>query len=499
MRAIIVDNRWAYFDGITPEVETLLYNHFAVKHDRIRYIDTNAGWDGWYRKYDLRKQRIARTFLVEVIELCAKHGIQVDVIDKRLPSHKPKAELISREMLKGITLEDHQLRAVIASVQNEFGIFKFPTGAGKTEIMAAIVKAYDCPAVIIADVRVVIEQIFERLEARDVSDGVGLFYGGKTPSGQPVIVGSIQSLNSPPLELMKKKPDEYNIKLKRSRLFQAIVSKCDLLIVDEVDKASSSQYKPLINKYFTGRYRFGMSATPFDDDKPINNLIVKEYFGNVIAEAPRDEMQAIGRIIPIKYIAIAFGEDGSTKDKTAYDIAEREIVVENPAFHQRVAKIVSSFPDDGTLVIVDTNNVEELGMALELTIPNSKFIYGKTSKSVRRKYIKDFEERKIKCLIGGKILKRGLDLKGGVENLVICGGGKLRSNFDQIVGRAVRNNKRGWARVFSFFYLNNHYLYAHSRKQLKAIVDMGYDSKVIFKNGIVDGPAFVKSRFRKPK
>jgi superfamily II DNA or RNA helicase len=500
VRAIIVDNRWVVFDGITPEIEDLFYNHFAAKHARARFIDTNAGWDGVYRRYNMKKQSIARTFLPEVVKLCAERDVPLDIIDKRLPSRfPPHIDRIKRDMLSGIRLEDHQMKAIYYASQNELGILQFPTGAGKTEIMAGIVKIYDCPTVIIADVRVVIEQIFERLEARNVSEGVGIFYGGKTPNGQPVVVGSIQSLNSPPLELLKKKPDEFEIKNRRSKLFQAIVSKCELLIVDEADRSASDQYKPLINKYFNGRYRYGLSATPFDVDKPVANLFVRNNFGEIIAQAPRSEMQAIGRIIPIKYLTIVFGEDGNVKEKSAYDIAERELIVENQAFHARVAKVVASFPDDGTLIIVDTNNVEELGMALELAIPNSKFIYGKTSKSVRKRYIKEFEERKLKCLIGGKILKRGLDLKGGVENLIICGGGKLRSNFDQIVGRAVRNNERGWARVFSFFYLNNHYLYAHSRKQLKAIVDMGYDSKVVFKNTIIDGADFVKSKFRRPR
>ena len=73
------------------------------------------------------------------------------------------------------------------------------------------------------------------------------------------------------------------------------------------------------------------------------------------------------------------------------------------------------------------------------------------------------------------------------------------SNFDQKIGRAVRLNSRGWARVFNFYFRTNKYLYEHSRKQLKALVDMGYDSKVVFKHATVDGAKFVKSRFRRPK
>jgi superfamily II DNA or RNA helicase len=127
------------------------------------------------------------------------------------------------------------------------------------------------------------------------------------------------------------------------------------------------------------------------------------------------------------------------------------------------------------------------------------FIYGKTPKTTRRKYLKLFEERKLQCLIGGKILKRGLDIKGGVDNLIICGGGRLWSDYEQKIGRALRVNEKGWARVFGFLFLNNYYLYRHGRSQLKAVVDMKYPTSVIFNDVTVDGEQFVRSRFRKPK
>jgi len=213
----------------------------------------------------------------------------------------------------------------------------------------------------------------------------------------------------------------------------------------------------------------------------------------------REEVEAVGRIIPVKVFMIGVGEDGDKKDGRAFDIAVCEEIITNDSFHQLVVSIQKSFPKDGTLILIDTSPIEPLGMHLEEIIPNSKFIFGKSSKKERRKYIELFEERKLSCLIGSKILKRGLDLMGGVENLIIIGGGKQWSDFEQKVGRALRKNKRGWARVFGFFFLNNKYLYKHSRENLKAIVDMGYETKVIIGGVEIDGEKFVKSRFRPPK
>src|SRR5258708_1195823 len=71
------------------------------------------------------------------------------------------------------------------------------TGSGKTEVLAGLIKALPCTTVILAEQRIIIEQIKERLELRDVVSDVGLFYAGETPTGQLVIVGSVQSVALP--------------------------------------------------------------------------------------------------------------------------------------------------------------------------------------------------------------------------------------------------------------------------------------------------------------
>ncbi len=503
MKAVIADNEWVYLDGGVPShLEAALLKRLSAKSKHAQYIDVyQQTWDGVYRKYYKDSQKFARTLLADVVEVCKEEGVPLQIDDRRPPVIPLDASLISKDMLPGITLEDYQVRTLEAVCKSEVGIIKSPTGSGKTELMAAIAKIYGKTTVIIADIRVVIEQIRERLNLRQIAGdgGVGLFYGGATPTGQKVIVGSIQSLVTPPVSLKRRQPKMYAARLKRAKMFQEIVKRAGLLMVDECDKAVSKPYRQMFKFYFRGRFKFGFSATPFDPDKPVENLILKEHMGPLLAEIGRSEVQETGRIIPIKFYMIAFGEDGNREDARTYDIAEREIVIDNSKFHDRVAQIVSAFPKDGTLILIDTSNIEDLGYKLQEKIPGSRFIYGETSKTQRNEAIEAFERRELKCLIGGRILKRGLDLQGGAENLIIIGGGKLYSNFDQKIGRAVRRNARGWARVFSFYFLNNKYLYLHSRKQLKALVGMGYYSEVVFKDVRTTGEALVRSRFRKPK
>lgn len=392
------------------------------------------------------------------------------------------------------------------------------------------------------------------------NNDIGLFCYGNTPDNNLVIVGSIQSLSSPSrpkkesirismkqlmrvvtelatkrderiyhifprdlanalcdnpdgamqlkgkyLQLLydycfdqewKRRLQWYKTRLEKASQVQALVKKCDLLLVDEADLSTSAMYRPLFTRWFNGRRRYGFSGTPFDSAKPVQNLLLKENLGVVICEASREEVQARGRIIPIKFFMLAIGENGDRHDSRTYDVALKEELVENQEFHETIAGIVNSFPKDGTLILVDTSPIEPLGLALEQLIPNSKFIFGNTPKKERREYIELFENRKLCCLIGSKILKRGLDLKGGVENLILVGGGAKWSDFNQKIGRAVRVNQRGWARVFGFFFLNNKYLYKHSRENLKALVSLGYKATVIVGGQEIDGEKFIRSKFR---
>lgn len=301
------------------------------------------------------------------------------------------------------------------------------------------------------------------------------------------------------LEFNKRKK-WYKTRLKKAKAIQKLIKgRCDLMLVDEADLATTQQYARLFKFHFNGRRRYGFSGTPFDKDKPVQNLLLREHLGSVIAEAKREEVEEAGRIVPISFYMVVVGRDGDRQDGRAYDIALKEEMVENEAFHRLVAKVAMNYPDEGTLILVDTQPIGPIGEGLEKLIPDSKFIYGKTRPKKRNEVLGQFERRELKCLIGSKILKRGLDLEGGAENLIIVSSGSKWSDFEQKLGRALRLNKRGKARVFGFFFLNNKYLYKHSRENLKAAVSLGYSAKVLIGGTAIDGKKFIKSRFRIPR
>src|SRR5690606_19501976 len=123
------------------------------------------------------------------------------------------------------------------------GIHSHPTGSGKTECMAAIVKMFPgCPTVIIAEEKIVSKQIEERLTLRKVaghSGSIGAFYAGKRPNGQIVVVGSIQALHKMPESARRKEikrtgaDKAWQTRNRNADFLQKVIGKCHMVLIDE--------------------------------------------------------------------------------------------------------------------------------------------------------------------------------------------------------------------------------------------------------------------------
>lgn len=523
MRAVIYDNNWVYLESITTDEEDILWEEFSVS-DKNAYIDPNqmGMWDGVYRKYNRAKKRIARPLLSMLRDICERNDLVLSCVDKREKwDYTPvDPDSIGPDFLPGITLDSHQIEATKRACKTECGIVDVPTGGGKGEIICCFAKAIQCPTMILADQTVVVSQLKRRLELRDVAEEVGVFYAGRRPNDELIVVGSIQSLSPPtkppdvPTQKKGEPDDKFAKRLEKwDRLFQAYktrrqnakflqkyVKNAEMIMVDECDRASSEQYKRLFRHYFSGRRRYGFSGTPMDAEKPVQAMVMQEHLGSPFIKVSRRYLERIGRIIPCTYYMLGVGLDGDIKESSAYDIAYDSYIVENDNFHKLILSVCSKYKDDSTLILVDRVSLgEKLEEIIRQAGHSVSFICGRTGKRRRDQILRSFENNELNVLIGGKIINRGLDLAGGCDNLIIATGGKLESEFIQKVGRALRQNKRGRSRVFDFYFRCNKYLYNHSKARLSAMVKAGYKTVVIFPGGTIDGAKLIKSRYRVPR
>lgn len=526
MQFTIVNNTHFYVDDIDQQSNDFLWNQMTFEDTNSRYKNNGGrSWQNKIRKYDYVNKKCLLTFLPRMYHICKTNNLHCNVHDARDPWKYADKVLhesqINKDFLPKISLEDYQIEAIRKATKVDYGIIRATTGAGKSEMIAGICKAINCPTVILADMTVVVSQLKERLELRAVEEEIGLFYAGEKPNGERIVVGSIQSLATPAAvgpspsheefdtdakyqNAIKKwqiKKDAYKTRLKNYKLLIDYVKKAEMLIVDECDRSSSDSYRSVIRTHFKGRKKFGFSATPYDPSKPLKNLIVEENFGPIIFDMNRKDVEARGRIIPCKYRMILY-EDASYDyhNKITLDDATNMFMVDNQRFHDMIFGLCNVHKGERNMVLVDRIPLGEnlLRRALELGL-RARFIYGMTSKSDREETINLFAAGQLDVLIGGKIVNRGLDIKGGVDNLINATGGKLRSDFLQKIGRALRVNARGYSYVYDFLFRCNHYLYEHSKARLNTIIDAGYESIVLFGYANLTGEEFVKRNYVLPK
>lgn len=484
--------------------------------------------------YDFAKSRMNLQLLPDLIEYCDSAGKPYSIIDNRSPWPFPMVpiEEVNEDFLEGIKLYHYQVRAVLAAYHSDFGIIDAVTGAGKTEMMACMCKMNpECKITILSEQRIVIEQIRDRLKLRDISD-VGMFYSGQTPKGQSIVIASVQSTTKvsktktvkptqdmfmieQSSELGDLSPKEmvfdsaayidalvkYERILKgfknrnaRADLLRDIIRESDMLIVDEADLATSPMYRSIFRHFFKGRKRYGLTGSLNDPDKIIESRKLRAYLGPVLDVVHRHEVLEVGRINDVKYTSVVFtGAPNEIHDSSTLNIAVAEKLTQNPKFHKVIKTLCDFHKNEKTLILVES---QDLGYALEQSLPGSKFICGDTSKKMRKQAVHDFANGDLNILIGGKILKRGFDLVGGCDNLILATGGKLESDLRQKIGRGFRRSKRGYTQIYDFIFRVNKYLYNHSRARLKIMIKLGFNTLVIFPNGFkINGADLVKRSF----
>lgn len=525
MKIVLKDNISLYLEDITHDEVNIIFEAFTFENENA-YAQQNSSayrpWQNKILKFNRVKRTMSRTFLGRLVHFCTTRGLPFHIEDKRPKweySHiDPK--LVDENFLPGIKLEEYQIDAIKTGIKCECGLFSLITGAGKSELIAGLCKAIDCPTLILADMTIVVSQLKERLQLREVSSEIGMFFAGKKPNGENIIIGSIQSLTMPKPPRERPERSEYDddkkhvaaikrwessilgyqTRKRNHKMLMEYVKNAEMLIVDECDRSSGPSYREVIRKQFRGRRKYGFSGTVFDESKPIANLNIEENFGYIICEKGRQEVEEKGRIVPIKYRMIYYSDpEYHFRNKINVEDAIRLFMVENPKLHAMIYGILRCHKGEKNMILVDRI---ELGDTINDYLSNaslsSKFICGTTPKKERDNILSDFAAGKLDVMIGGKVVNRGLDIKGGVDNLIMATTGKLRSEFLQKIGRAVRVNERGYSHVYGFLMRCNHYLFEHSKAALNTIISAGYESQVNFGHTVVTGEEAIRRKFVPP-
>lgn len=285
-----------------------------------------------------------------------------------------------------------QIAAVDAAEYFKTGTIAWPTGTGKSLIIALIAARLGVKTLVVVPTTGIRDQLRKELDCTfDDASFVDVF-----------------NIDSPKL----KTATDYGC-----------------LIIDEAHHSASKTYRKLNKTAWTKIfYRYFMTATPFRTDDE-EKLLFESIAGNVIHRLNYKDAVKKKYIVPIEayYVEVP-------KTKTdAYTWAEvyRDLIVNNEVRNTLISNLMISLSEENVLCLVKEVKHGEL-----LSGESGKIFTSGVDEDSKLK-IQAFNS-KGGCLIGTTgILGEGINTKP-CEYVVISGLGKAKSQFMQQVGRSTR-------------------------------------------------------------
>lgn len=340
-------------------------------------------------------------------------------------------------------LRDYQQQAVTNTIKffqkkRDPAVVVLPTGAGKSLVIAELAKIARGRVLVLAHVKELVEQNYEKYRSYELSAGIFSASLGKKDWDQKAIFGSVQSV--------ARAPDDF-------------FNNFSLLVIDECHRVAedgATQYQEVIKKLQERNPTLcilGLTATPYRlgvgwiyEYAQAGELKTdkKKFFKQCVYELPLSYMIKHGYLtIPVKVDIPVTCYDFSelTDRERPFTIAEVEEVLKSqkrltPFIIKNIIDITERFARQGVMIFSSSVKHAEEIMSY-LPPDDSRLVIGDTEMSDRNKIVDDFKKRKFKYLVNVSVLTTGFDAPH-VDVIAILRPTESNSLYQQIVGRGLR-------------------------------------------------------------
>jgi len=348
------------------------------------------------------------------------------VMDKNFVP-RPQQEEIVQKILENVTKGNNDL------------IIEMQTGGGKTAMLPYLLSKLQTKTLILVDMKLLADQMVEAFE---------LF---TTKCDYQVIdknFKEVKDVNIATLQFLNRHPE----------IVEQLREHIGLVILDEAHIVAAETIKTIVQQ-FPSKYRIGLSATPSRSDGL--DGILHDIFPTkitTIAEA----------VVPIELITILC-------EHTAYGDSYRE-VVKKLIFNfylEYIIKIVEYLVKKDKSIMIAVDDIDIQNMLVKLFEHyGSAAINSKIPKKERDKILQDYDDGKIKVLVGYKVLGKGINIPR-IEVLINLFAATTKENLEQLIGRLNRQHKDKKKAYYIEFVLSNmfHRQYMTKMSTLKYIAE----------------------------
>ena len=361
--------------------------------------------------------------------------------------------------IDGYTLRDYQDEAVLVGLSNHRAVIQAPTGAGKTLIMAALVKALSGRKItILFDAKHLLTQTYKFLTDECGIDNVGLCYGEGYIYGD-IMLCTVQSIE---------------------KILDTHLEETEVLMVDECHKFANGVHRLAAIKSFpNAQYRLGFTATVPRESIPLHNL--EGALGKTHEVRTTKDLVDEGHLTKPSIQMISMDHPKENCQGYNYNDMYEVLIVENKERNQKIVDIVNNIRSnhDNARILILVNRLEH-GQNLQSILEGPCFyLRGEDDIGERYSTIRRF----VSCpessvLLGTRILETGVDIRE-ITHFINARGLKSPIATIQALGRSLRlhDNKD---QVFIYDFMDSgRYLTAHSRKRYNTYKKEGHEVEIL--------------------
>lgn len=346
-------------------------------------------------------------------------------------------------------LRDYQQEAVNNAIKffqkkRDPAMIVLPTGAGKSLVIAELARIAKGRVLVLAHVKELVEQNYEKYKSYDLSAGIFSASLGKKDWDQKAIFGSVQSV--------ARAPDDF-------------FNNFSLLVIDEchrVAEEGATQYQEVIKKLLDRNPQLcilGLTATPYRlglgwiyEYSQLGEIKTdqKRFFKQCVYDLPLSYMiknKYLTTPVKVNIPVTCYDFSELTEKNRMYTISEVEEILKSqkrltPLIIKNIIDITEHFNRQGVMIFSSSvKHAEEIMTYLPTN--DSRVVLGDTDMNDRNEIINDFKNKKFKYLVNVSVLTTGFDAPH-VDVIAILRPTESNSLYQQIVGRGLRlsNDKK---------------------------------------------------------
>ena len=342
------------------------------------------------------------------------------------------------------------------------GVVEAAVGSGKSLCMTMLIKELRVNTLIIVPSVALGVQLLETLESAFGKSKVQSVSTADIKSKKklkPIRICTIQSVAS----------------LFKTNQLNPLIKDIDMLMCDEFHHAGSESFSQLMKSLDHVYFKYGYTGTFVRQTKILD---MWGFLSNVVYKYQAKQAIQEGYLTPLKGLKHVLRGEFSSSYPKEYDKNYC-----GPVMVQRLKQEIGVIgPHQQILILV--NRKDKAGKVFHEYLSRSgidvSYISGDDKKEVINQTIQDFNDEKIKILIGSSVLGEGVDIRSS-SHLFMCQGGKSEVVIVQAIGRCVRLFPgKPFATVHDFEFEGTKFMSKHSKRReeiIKANFDLEFELK----------------------